>query len=192
MRKHVVLPAVLMAAIFVHAGAQTTTTPTTTAPATDTSAQASPEVKAPATPATDTSAQASPAPPAPHGDGFAAHTAIAVRMLSATDSAHAHNGDTLHGKLAAAVRTRSGHVFPAGTDTVLTVISVAPVGKLASSGEITLQVVRIGSLPTLTSAITIKGQPGPKDLPDSAPAKGTEASVPAGTVLHVEVSPVPL
>ena len=61
-----------------------------------------------------------------------------------------------------------------------------------SAGELSLQIVRVGNVPTLSEAIEIHGHEGHKDLPDSAPAKGTEATAAAGTTLHTTVAPVPL
>ena len=94
-------------------------------------------------------------------------------------------------RLASPVRASDGHVLPAGSAVKLTVVSVAPAGKIESMGEVTLQIVAVGGVATLSDAQTFEGKEGHKDLPDSAPAKGTEAVVAAGTVLHFEVAPIP-
>ena len=83
-----------------------------------------------------------------------------------------------------------GHTLPAGTRVGVTVLAVAPAGKISSHGEITLQVIHVGPASTLSDALTFRGQPGHKELPDSAPAKGTEATVAANTTLRFHIPPV--
>jgi hypothetical protein len=142
-------------------------------------------------PATDVATESSPVASAPHGLGLAANTPVAVRLLKAIDSAHVRNGDMLDANLAAPVRASDGHTLPAGTRVGLTVLAVAAAGKIASRGEITLQVTHVGNANALTDVLTFHGQLGHKDLADSAPQKGTEASLAANTTLHFHVAPIP-
>jgi hypothetical protein len=128
---------------------------------------------------------------AAHGVALPANAEVAVRLLNAIDSAHVHNGDMVDATLAAPVRTSDGHTLPAGTRVGVTVLAVAPAGKISSRGEITLQVVHVGPAATLTDAQTFRGEPGARELPDSAPAKGTEATVATNTTLRFHISPVP-
>jgi hypothetical protein len=72
----------------------------------------------------------------------------------------------------------------------VTVLAVAAAGKISSRGEITLQVTHVGAAAALTDALTFRGELGHKDLPDSAPAKGTEATVATNTTLRFHVAPV--
>jgi hypothetical protein len=159
---------------------------TTSAPVVD-SAAIGPVTPPPAVPATDAAAESSPVTGMPHGVYLPAHQDIAVRLEKTIDSAHLRNGDMLAASLTAPVRTSDGHSLPAGTRVGVTVLAVAPVGKISSHGEITLQVTRVGSVGVLSDALTFRGQSGPKELPDSAPAKGSEASVSSGTTLRFHV-----
>ncbi|HEY5329428.1 MAG TPA: hypothetical protein VIJ79_06065 [Acidobacteriaceae bacterium] len=142
-------------------------------------------------PTTDAATESSPVAKAPHGVSLPAHAVVAVRLLKAIDSAHVRNGDMLDATLAAPVRTSDGRTLSAGTRVGVTVLAVAAAGKISSRGEITLQVVRVGPAATITDALTFRGQLGHKDLPDSAPAKGTEATLPTNTTLRFHVAPVP-
>jgi hypothetical protein len=159
---------------------------TTSAPVVD-SATTGPTAPPPPVPATDAAAESSPVTGMPHGVYLPAHQDIAVRLQKTIDSAHLHNGDMLAAALTAPVRTSDGRSLPVGTRVDVTVLAVAPVGKISSHGEITLQVTRVGAVGVLSDALTFHGQSGPKELPDSAPAKGSEASVSSGTTLRFHV-----
>jgi hypothetical protein len=167
--------------------AKTATPPgTTSAPVVD-SSTAGPMTPPPPVPAVDAAAESSPTTGTPHGAYLPAHQEIPVRLQKAIDSAHLHNDELLAAMLTAPVRTSDGHTLPAGTRVGITVVAVAPVGKISSHGEITLQVTRVGSVGVISDALTFRGQSGAKELPDSAPGKGTEASVAAGTTLRFHV-----
>jgi hypothetical protein len=142
-------------------------------------------------PATDAATESSPMGSLPHGVSLPANAEVDVRLHKAIDSAHVRNGDMLDATLAVPVRTTSGHTLPVGTRVGVTVLAVAPAGKIASRGEITIQVVRVGPAATLTDALTFRGELGYKDLPDSAPAKGTEVTLAANTTLRFHVAPLP-
>jgi hypothetical protein len=160
----------------------------------DSSVQASP-IKAPApAPAIDSSVQASPVTvgpntvPPPH---IAAGTAIRLRLERAANSAQMKNGDTLPAVLTAPVQVRGGKSLLAGTKVAVSVEETIPAGKIQSAGEFTLQVVKVGTVTVVTEPQEFEGRPGHKDLPDSAPDKGTEATLPAGATLtfHVQATP---
>lgn len=174
-------------------GQQKQTTPpgTSSAPVVDSAADASPATPPPAAPIVDNAAEASPVTPSPHGMALPANVEISIHVRQAADSAHAKNGEMLRATLASPMRGPGGKIVPAGTRVGLTVVTVAPAGKLQSRGEISLQVVSIAGVPVFSETITLHGQPGHKDLPDSAPAKGTEAVVAANTTLHFKIPPPP-
>jgi hypothetical protein len=140
---------------------------------------------------TDAAAEASPTSAAPHGVYLPAHQELAVRLEKAIDSAHIRNGDMLAATLTAPVKSSDGRSLPAGTQVGVTVLAVAAAGKISDVGEITLQVTHVGSVAVISDALTFHGQIGHKDLADSAPAKGSEASVAAGTMLRFHVPPAP-
>jgi hypothetical protein len=71
------------------------------------------------------------------------------------------------------------------------VIETLPAGRIYAAGEFSLQVERVGSIPVYTNTLTYRGQPGHKDLPDSAPAVGTDAGLAAGAALVFHVLPPP-
>jgi hypothetical protein len=176
----------------VAARAQSQTNPpgTTSAPVVD-SSTTGPTTPPANPPTTDAATESSPMANAPHGVSLPANAEVAVRLLKAVDSAHVRNGDMLDATLAAPVRTTDGHMLPAGSRVGVTVLAVAAAGKISSRGEITLQVVHVGPVATLTDALTFRGELGHKDLADSAPAKGTEATVAANTTLQFHVAPIP-
>lgn len=163
---------------------------TTSAPVVD-SATPGPTTPPANPPATDTAAEASPVANTAHGASLPANAEVEVRLLKTIDSAHIHNGDMLDATLAAPVRTTAGKTLPSGTRVGITVLAVAAAGKISSHGEMTLQVVHVGPASTLTDALTFHGKPGHKELADSAPAKGSEATVAANTTLRFHVAPVP-
>ncbi|MDE1160403.1 MAG: hypothetical protein PW792_00495 [Acidobacteriaceae bacterium] len=162
------------------------------APATDSSAQASPLPTKKALPAaTDSSALASPA----HGSvagmksgaRVAPGTAVAVTLERAIDSGRLKNGDTVHAKLKAPMKTSLG-VFQPGTPVEISVIATAPAGKLIATGEFSLEAVSVGGVDISTNVLTYRGRPGKRDLPDATPALGTDAGLAAGATLLFHVS----
>lgn len=165
------------------------------APATDSSAQASPIQPTPAAKPVDSSALASPEiGPSVHG-GAALPPGAAVRVTlgRAIDSGRLKNGDSVPARLSEPVRTTRGSVLPAGTPVVITVVATVPAGKLSAVGEFSLQAVRVGSVATATDTQTYRGRPGHKDVADAAPALGTDAGLAAGAALafHVLKPPTP-
>lgn len=104
--------------------------------------------------------------------GIAAGTPIEIHLDQTVDSAHAANGQRLHGKLIKAVGNA-----PAGSPVELTVVAVAAAGQMSSAGELSLQIVRINGQDELSEVITAQGKQGSRLTADAAPAKGTEASI---------------
>jgi len=161
-------------------------------PATDSSAQSSPLRPAPAVPAVDSSAQASPIGSGSRGSAhIAPHTAIAVRLANAIDSGHLKNGDTVHASLANPIALSPRGTLKASTPADLTVVETLPAGRLYAAGEFSLQLIRVGPVSVYTDTLTYRGKPGHKDLPDSAPAVGTDAGLPSGAELTFHVLPPP-
>jgi hypothetical protein len=162
-------------------------------PATDSSAQASPLKSPPSTPVNDSSSQASPVTPVRLGSGvsIAPHTALRLRLTHAIDSGRLKNGQTVHATLAAPISLSPHGTLRAGTPVDLTVIETLPAGRIYAAGELSLQVLRVGSVPIYTDTLTFRGKPGHKDLPDSAPAVGTDAGLAAGAELTFHVQPPP-
>jgi hypothetical protein len=158
------------------------------APATDSSAQASPIKDAPKVPAVDASAEASPIPATPLDcrPVIAAKTAIPLTLDEAIDSGRVKNGQTVLGALSAPVGK-----LPAGTAVALTVVATVPAGKVNAVGEFSLQVVRVGKSEVYTDTQTFRGKPGHKDVADAAPAIGTDAGLPKGAPLTFHVLPQP-
>lgn len=181
-----ILAAVLALAIAVPA--QSTHNP----PATDSAAQASPIRPAPKAPATDSAAQASPIPSTNSRiASIAPHTAIPVKLARAIDSGHLRNGETVQATLSSTVPLAPKGTLQAGTPVELTVVETLPAGRLYAAGEFSLQIVRVGSVAVSSDTLTYRGQPGHKDLPDSAPAVGTNAGLAAGAELTFHVLPPP-
>ena len=116
-------------------------------------------------------------------------TVLRVQLAKALDSGTLHEGDNLTGKLVGGVRTSAGQAIAAGASVTATVVSAAPAGKIASAGELSLQVTKVGTVAVVSDVLSFEGQEGHKDLPDSAPAKGTDAKVAAGRVLTFRVAP---
>lgn len=104
--------------------------------------------------------------------GIAAGTPIEVHLDQTVDSAHAANGQRLHGKLVKAIGNA-----PAGSPVELTVVAVAAAGQMSSAGELSLQIVRVNGQDELSEVITAQGKQGARLTADAAPAKGTEASI---------------
>lgn len=162
------------------------------APPTDSSAQASPLRPAPRAPATDGSQQASPIR-SNNGTGIwvAPRTAIDVKLGRSIDSGRLKNGDTVPATLTRAIPLSPKGEISAGTPVELNVVETLPAGRIYAAGEFSLQLERIGSLSVYTDTLTYRGQPGHKDLPDSAPAVGTDAGLAAGAALTFHVLPPP-
>ena len=160
---------------------------------TDSAAQSSPTTPLPkSVPVDDAAAEASPmAESHAHGASFAVHAAIPVKLSEAVDSGHVKNGQTLLATLSAPVKLSSGGLLPAGTQARLTVIATVPAGKLNAVGEMSLQLVSVGKTGVFTDTLTYRGRPGHKDLPDSAPATGTDAGLAQGAMLTFHVQPEP-
>lgn len=161
---------------------------------TDSSAQASPIKPAPTAPVTDSSAQASPIRNG-NGNGnglsIAPHTEIAVKLDHDIDSGKLKNGDTVSGTLAKPVTVSQGNVLPSGTPVTISVVETIPAGRIYAAGEFSLQLERVGQVSVYTDTLTYRGQPGRKDLPDSAPAVGTDARMAAGAQMVFHVLPAP-
>lgn len=105
-----------------------------------------------------------------NGLGIRSGTAIEITLRAPIDSGHARNGDMIEATLAAPLAG-----LPAGTPVRLTVVQAARAGSLSSFGELSIQVVSIADRRVLSDTITAQGKEGPKELPDAAPARGTEA-----------------
>jgi hypothetical protein len=162
-------------------------------PVTDSSTQASPIQSTRSAPATDSSAQASPITSSSTGAGIsiAPHTAVAVRLAHAIDSGHLKNGETVRASLAEPLPLVLRNAIQAGTPVELTVVETLPAGQIYAAGEFSLQVLSVGSVPVYTDTLTYRGEAGHKDLPDSAPAVGTDAGLPSGALLTFRVLPPP-
>jgi hypothetical protein len=155
------------------------------------SAAPNPVQPPPPAPATDASVESSPTPPLHRGVYVPANTELDVRLQHAIDSGHEHNGDMIGAVLTAPVRLSDGQQLSVGTNVGVTVVAVAAAGKLSAHGEITLQLTHVDSVGVLSDELTFFGQDGPKDLPDSEPAKGTEATVDPATTLRFHVPEIP-
>lgn len=102
--------------------------------------------------------------------GIPSGTPIRVRLNATVDSGHAQNGQMVDGTLDAAIGN-----LPVGTPVRLTVVQSAAAGTISSYGQLSLQVVSIADRRILSNIITALGKQGAKELPDAAPARGTEA-----------------
>lgn len=166
----------------------------TAGPPTDSSAQASPIQSAPHARAVDEAMQASPvsltAGGAGNGPDFSPHTAIPVRLSAAIDSGSLKNGQMVPASLTSAIR--SGNItFAQGSPVELSVVETVPAGRISAAGEFSLQLLRVGKADVFTDIQTFRGDTGKKDLPDSAPAVGTDAGLPSGASLVFHVQPHP-
>ena len=161
-------------------------------PVTDSSAQASPLTAVPHALVDDRSAQSSPVPPR-RGSGpyIAAHTPIPIALGQDIDSGKLKQGQDLSAQLSAPVPVRGGVTLPAGTPVLLSVIASVPAGRIAAQGEFSLQVLHVGGMAVFTDTLVFEGKPGHQDLPDSAPALGTDAGLPQGAPLTFHVQPSP-
>ena len=188
-RKFCVL-AVVAASLVPAAAQKRAALPRTAAPVVDASVPG-PVAPAPAAPVVDASVESSPAGRTAGKAEVASHAEIRVKLNAALDSGSLRNGDSVRAVLSAPVRRSDGTVLPSGTEVVLTVVAVAHAGEISSAGEASLQVVKVGNAGVFSDVATIHGQEGKKVLPDSNPAKGTEASLPAGAELTFRVPTVP-
>ena len=162
-------------------------------PVTDSATQASPLTPVPRAPVSDASTQASPVPPPPRGGpAIASHTAISLALGEDIDSGKLKQGQNVAANLSTPVAVRGGSALPAGTPVVVNVIATVPAGRIMAQGEFSLQVLRVGDVPVYTDTLVFDGKPGHQDLPDSAPALGTDAGLSKGAALtfHVLSPPV--
>jgi hypothetical protein len=161
-------------------------------PATDSAAQSSPIQPTPRAPVTDSAAQASPIG-SNNGPGasVAPHTEIELRLGRSIDSGHLQNGETVAATLAKPVALSPKGMLDAGTPAALTVVETLPAGRIYAAGEFSLQLERVGSVPVYADTLTYRGEAGHKDMPDSAPAVGTDAGLAAGAQLVFHVLPPP-
>jgi len=165
---------------------------TQSAPATDSSAQASPIRATPSAPVTDSAQEASPIPSGSgRGVSISPHTEIALKLGRSIDSGHLKNGEMIAATLAKPVTLSPKGSLESGTSAELTVVETQAAGRLYSAGEFSLQLLRVGSVAVYTDTLTYRGKPGHKDLPDSAPAVGTDAGLAAGAELMFHVLPPP-
>ncbi len=159
-------------------------------PATDSAAQASPIKPAPAAPVDDAAAQASPIRMGNgHAESIPPHAFIEVKLSRGIDSGRLKNGETVRATLSQPVTLSPRGTLPVGTPVELTVVETLPAGRLYAAGEFSLQAERVGSVGVYTDTLTYRGKPGHKDLPDSAPAVGTDAGLAAGAELTFQVLP---
>lgn len=177
------------------------------APATDTSAQASPlpEIRSPGfvfAPGTSVRISLTEALDSGHARNGQSVSAMLVAEIraggSASSSQRTQNGSKDGGQNESRDGGHDGsrtgnaeRTLPAGTPVMLTVIESVPVGRLGAAGELSLQVLRVGSLAVFTDTQTFHGKPGHQDLPDSAPQLGTEASFAAGAQLSFTIQKPP-
>ena len=173
-------------------GLAATAQKTQNAPVTDSAAQSSPIQPMPRAPVIDSAAQASPVG-SNNGNGvsIAPHTELTLKLGRSIDSGRLKNGDTVAATLASPVALSPKGTLDAGTPVEITVVETLPAGRISSAGEFSLQVVRVGPVAVSTNTMTYRGQPGHKDLPDSAPAAGTDAVLAAGAELVFHVLPAP-
>ena len=134
----------------------------------------------------DASATASPVPRVPAGTAIRVGSEVRVAVVGQVSSGSLRNGDKVQGTLAAALRTTTG-TLPVGTAVTGTVVSSAKAGEVQSGGVLSLQLTKVGGVHVITDVLDFNGKEGHKDVADSAPAKGSEATVAAGTVLDFHV-----
>ncbi len=138
-------------------------------------------------PAADVTPAASPVAAGPRGGYLLPGAVLEIELNRGVDSGRQHNGDSVQGVLTAPVRAVNGTVLAKGTPVEATILSSAAAGTMQSYGVLSLQVYRVGGFAVFTNVLDFDGQEGHKDLPDSAPAKGTEAAVGAGSTLRFKV-----
>ncbi len=161
-------------------------------PVTDSAAQASPLTAVPHAPVDDASSQASPITQLrAKGATILPSTAIAIALGQDIDSGKLKQGQDVQAELTAPVAVQGSATLPVGTPVVLTVIETVPAGRIMAQGEFSLQVIRVGSVGVYTNTLVFDGKPGHQDLPDSAPALGTDAGLASGAPLTFQVQPSP-
>ena len=136
---------------------------------------------------TDNSTESSPVSPGRRGLSLAVGTTVHMTLNTAVNSGVALNGDKVTGTLSAPVTTSRGNMLPAGTLVDATVVSSAKAGTQSSGGVLSIQLTRVGGIPVVTDVRDFNGAEGHKDVPDSAPAKGSEAVAQAGAPLDFKV-----
>ena len=138
-------------------------------------------------PAADVSAASSPVAGQSRGLSLKAGTELRVALSRTVTSGDMQNDQSVAGTLTAPVTVSGGRVLPAGTAVRATIVSAAAAGKISSAGLLSLEVDQVGGVPVNTDVLEFSGQDGRRDLADSAPAKGTEATVAQGTMLTFHV-----
>lgn len=173
-------------------GVAATAQKTQNEPATDSAAQSSPIQPTPRAPVSDSAEQASPIR-SNNGPGvsIAPHTEIVLKLGRGIDSGHLKNGDIVAATVAKPIALLPKGMLDAGTAAEITVVETLPAGRIYAAGEFSLQLQSVGSVPVYTDTLTYRGQPGHKDLPDSAPGVGTDAGLAAGAQLVFHVLPPP-
>jgi hypothetical protein len=157
---------------------------------TDSSVQSSPTTAPPKAAVVDGSVESSPVPGGTKTGvrgSIAPGTALPIKLSAGVDSGKVKNGATLQATLTSAVAVQLSGPQCVGTCSGLTV----PADKMSSAGEIDLQVIKVGGYSVFCDTQTFKGKEGHKDVADSAPAKGTDATLAAGAALTFHVQPAP-
>jgi len=135
----------------------------------------------------DASALASPVPKPAAAESIAIGSVVRIRMVDTVSSGANVNGDTVHAVLTAPLKTSKGTVIPAGTGVAATVVSSAKAGVMQSAGVLSLQLTRIGVVAVISDVLDFTGKEGKREVPDAAPAKGTEAVIQPNTTLTFHV-----
>lgn len=135
----------------------------------------------------DRSGQASPVPAGRPGRSLPQGVIVEVKLEQPVSSGTQRNGDSVRGTLVSPLRTTRGAILPAGTPVQATVVSAAKAGTIRSGGVLSLQLTHVGSIGLVSDVRDFDGKEGHKDVADSAPGKGEEATVAPGTALRFEV-----
>lgn len=167
---------------------------TTSSPATDSSVQSSPVQATPKAHVDDAASESSPeiGPAEKRAGWIAPGTEVHAVLARAIDSGSLKNGEDIHARLAAPVKTSLG-TLPAGTPVIVNVIGTAPAGKLTAAGEFSLELTRVGSIATQSDIKTFRGEVGKREVADATPALGTNAGLAAGASVsfHIPKPPTP-
>lgn len=115
--------------------------------------------------------------------GIRSGAPIRIKLQADADSGHVRNGDMLDATL-----TEPLGGLLAGTPVRVTVVQSSRAGQMLSFGELSLQVVSIGRYAVLSDTITALGKEGPKEQPDAAPARGTEAIFPSSQTITLPLA----
>ncbi len=132
----------------------------------------------------DVSVEESPLGLARSGVHIKAETPLKVRLSASLSSGVQRNEDTVAGVLMEAVTASSGKVLPQGTPVKVTILTAAKAGQVSSAGELSLEVLEVGSVPVVSNVLEFDGQEGRREVADANPEKGTEATVPTGASLQ--------